>query len=66
MDCKSIGGVFLMAKELKPGDRLQWNTSLGKPGDTEWKTPGQVEKKLASSKKIEGYPVKASKQNPEY
>ena len=54
-----------MAKEFKPGDRLQWNTSLGKPGDTEWKTPGQVEKKLASSKK-EGHPVKASKQNPEY
>jgi hypothetical protein len=48
-----------MAKELKPGDRVQWNTPQGK-------TTGKVEKKLTSSKKIEGHLVKASKENPEY
>ena len=49
MDCRSIGGVykgeFHMAKELKPGDRVQWNTPQGK-------TTGTVKKKLTSAKKI--------------
>ena len=34
-----------MAKELKPGDRVQWNTPQGK-------TTGTVKKKLTSAKKI--------------
>jgi hypothetical protein len=37
-----------MAKQLKPGDRVQWNTSQGKPA-------GKVKKKLTSSKKIKDH-----------
>ena len=48
-----------MAKELKPGDRVQWNTPQGK-------TSGKVKKKLTSPKKIKGHVAKASKDNPEY
>ena len=47
-----------MAKELKPGDRVQWNTPQGK-------TTGTVKKKLTSAKKIKGHVAKASRQNPE-
>ena len=57
-DCRSIGGVykgaFFMAKELKPGDRVQWNTPQGK-------TTGRVKKKLTSAKKIKGHVAKAIK-----
>jgi hypothetical protein len=42
-----------MAKELKPGDRVQWNTPQGK-------TTGRVKKKLTSAKKIKGHVAKAS------
>ncbi|HET9882527.1 MAG TPA: DUF2945 domain-containing protein [Candidatus Binatia bacterium] len=48
-----------MAKELKPGDRVQWNTPQGK-------TTGTVKKKLTSAKKIKGHVAKASRQNLEY
>ncbi|HEU4639726.1 MAG TPA: DUF2945 domain-containing protein [Candidatus Binatia bacterium] len=48
-----------MAKELKPGDRVQWNTPQGK-------TTGTVKKKLTSAKKIKGHVAKASRENPEY
>ena len=48
-----------MAKQLKPGDRVQWNTPQGK-------TTGKVKKKLSSSKKIKGHVAEASKENPEY
>jgi hypothetical protein len=63
MDCRSIGsvykGAFFMAKELKPGDRVQWNTPQGK-------TTGTVKKKLTSAKKIKGHVAKATRENPEY
>ena len=48
-----------MAKELEPGDRVEWNTPQGK-------TVGKVKKKLTSQKKIKGHVAKASKDNPEY
>ena len=48
-----------MAKELKPGDRVQWNTPEGK-------NTGRVKKKLTSDKKIKGHVAKASKKNQEY
>jgi hypothetical protein len=48
-----------MAKELKPGDRVQWNTPQGK-------TTGRVKKKLTSAKKIKGHVAKATTENPEY
>ena len=48
-----------MAKGLKPGDHVQWNTPQGK-------TTGTVKKKLTSSKKIKGHLAKASKEDPEY
>lgn len=48
-----------MAKELKPGDKVEWKTSQGK-------TSGKVKKKLTSPTKIKGHEVAASKDNPEY
>ena len=48
-----------MAKELKPGVRVQWNTPQGK-------TTGTVKKKLTAAKKIKGHVARASKENPEY
>jgi hypothetical protein len=48
-----------MAKELKPGDRVQWNTPQGK-------TTGTVKKKLTAAKKIKGHVAKATREHPEY
>ncbi|SMF76406.1 DUF2945 domain-containing protein [Allosphingosinicella indica] len=48
-----------MAKTLKPGDTVAWNTSQGK-------TRGTVVKKQTSPTRIKGHDVKASKDNPEY
>ena len=48
-----------MARKLKTGDRVQWNTPQGK-------TTGKVKKKFTAPKKIKGHVAKASKQNPEY
>lgn len=48
-----------MAKTLKPGDSVAWNTSQGK-------THGTVVKRQTSPTKIKGHDVKASKDNPEY
>ena len=48
-----------MAKELKKGDKVEWNTSRGK-------THGTVEKKQTSPTQIKGHKVAASKDNPEY
>ena len=48
-----------MPKDLKPGDRVEWNTSQGK-------TTGKVKKKVTSTTKIAGHEAKASKQDPQY
>jgi hypothetical protein len=48
-----------MAKQLKPGDRVEWDTPQGK-------TTGRVKKKLTARKQIKGHVVTASKNNPEY
>jgi len=48
-----------MAKTLKKGDKVEWETSQGK-------TTGNVKKKLTSPTKIKKHEVKASKENPEY
>ena len=48
-----------MAKNLKKGDAVEWNTSQGK-------TRGKVVKKLTSPTKIKGHKVAASKDDPEY
>ena len=48
-----------MAKQLKPGDAVEWNTSQGK-------TSGTVKKKLTKPMLIKGHHVAASKDNPEY
>jgi len=53
------GAFSIMANQLKPGDRVQWNTPQGK-------TTGRVKKKLTSSKKLKGHLAKASQENPEY
>ncbi len=47
------------SRELKPGDRVQWNTSQGK-------TSGRVVKKQTSPMKIKGHEVAASHNHPEY
>jgi hypothetical protein len=59
LSAASTKAHFLMAKELKPGDRVQWNTPQGK-------TTGRVKKKLTSAKKIKEHVAKASRENPEY
>lgn len=48
-----------MAKELKKGDKVEWNSSQGK-------VKGTVEKKVTSPMKIKTHQVSASKDNPEY
>ena len=48
-----------MAKELKKGDKVEWDTSQGK-------THGTVEKKQMSRTRIKGHNVAASKDNPPY
>ena len=48
-----------MAKELKKGDSVEWNTSQGK-------TRGKVERKLTGPTDIKGHHVAASPENPEY
>lgn len=47
------------SKSLKPGDKVEWDTSQGK-------TTGTVKKKLTSPMKIKSHQVAASKDNPEY
>ena len=48
-----------MASEIKPGDRVAWNTSQGRAS-------GKVVKKLTSKMRIKGHTAKASKGEPQY
>lgn len=48
-----------MAKDLKSGDKVSWNTSQGE-------THGMVEEKVTSATKVKGHTAKASKDHPEY
>ena len=48
-----------MAKELKPGDKVEWDTSQGK-------THGVVEKKQTTETHIKTHKVAASKDDPQY
>ncbi|MEO8141952.1 MAG: DUF2945 domain-containing protein [Sphingomicrobium sp.] len=48
-----------MAKSLKTGDKVGWNSSGGH-------STGTVVKKLTSPMTIKGHKVAASKDNPEY
>jgi hypothetical protein len=48
-----------MAKELKPGDHVMWNSSQGE-------VQGEVVRKQTTPTKIKGHAVKASPDNPEY
>ena len=48
-----------MAKHLRKGDRVSWNTSQGQ-------TEGKIVRRLTSPTKIKGHEVKASESNPEY
>lgn len=45
--------------DLKPSDRVEWNTSQGK-------TEGTVEQKLTEPTDIKRHHVNASEENPEY
>jgi hypothetical protein len=47
------------SKNLKPGDKVEWNTSRGR-------TVGVVKKKLTHGTKIKTHKVSASKDNPEF
>jgi Hypervirulence associated proteins TUDOR domain len=49
---------FFVAKELKPGDRVQWNTPQGK-------TTGTVKKKLTPPEN-QRTSRQSTKENPEY
>ncbi len=46
-------------KELKPGDKVAWDTSQGE-------THGTVERKLTEETQIKGHTAKASKDDPQY
>ncbi len=48
-----------MAKDLKQGDKVKWNTSQGE-------TTGKVKKKVTSETKVAGHTAKASKDDPQY
>jgi hypothetical protein len=48
-----------MAKSLKPGDRVEWESSQGS-------VTGKVKKKLVKPTEIKGHHVAASPDNPEY
>jgi hypothetical protein len=48
-----------MTKQLKKGDKVEWNTSQGK-------THGTVEKKQTSTTHIKGHKVAATKDDPQY
>jgi hypothetical protein len=48
-----------MTKELKKGDKVEWNTSQGK-------THGTVEKKQTSETHIKNHKVAATKDDPQY
>jgi hypothetical protein len=48
-----------MAKDLKKGDKVEWDTSQGK-------TYGTVERKQTSRTHIKGHVVGASKDKPQY
>ncbi len=48
-----------MAKDLKPGDKVTWDTSQGK-------TKGKVEKKLTTRTKVKSHTAEATKDDPQY
>ena len=48
-----------MAKELKTGDKVKWDTSQGE-------THGKVVKKQTSATQIKGHKVAATKDDPQY
>lgn len=48
-----------MAKDLKPGDKVEWSSSGGE-------SVGKVVKKVTSPMKIKSHKVAASPDNPEY
>lgn len=48
-----------MAKELKAGDKVSWDTSQGK-------THGKIVKRQMMPTRIKGHKVAASKDNPQY
>jgi len=48
-----------MSDKLKPGDRVEWDSSQGT-------VTGKVKKKLVSPTEIKGHHVAASPEHPEY
>jgi len=48
-----------MAKKLKPGDDVEWQTSQGT-------TKGKIVKKLVGDTSVKTHKVKASKEDPQY
>lgn len=48
-----------MTKELKKGDKVEWNSHGGT-------AHGEVEKKLTSDTKIKSHQVRASEDDPQY
>jgi hypothetical protein len=48
-----------MTRCLKPGDKVEWDTSQGK-------TSGTVEKKQVTDTKIKSHKVSASKDDPQF
>jgi hypothetical protein len=54
-----------MTRQLRKGDRVEWNSHGGKKTD-KGKAHGVVEKKLTEKTEIKGHTAKASEQEPQY
>jgi hypothetical protein len=48
-----------MAKDLKPGDKVSWQTSQGK-------TTGKVKRRLTQPSSVKGHRADASAEDPQY
>jgi hypothetical protein len=48
-----------MSKDLRPGDRVTWNTA-------QRDTHGTVERKVTGTERVNGHVAKASKDAPQY
>jgi plastocyanin len=56
---KKKTGISQSTTSLKPGDKVEWDTSQGT-------TKGVVKKKVSSLTKVQGHEVKASKNEPQF
>ena len=54
-----------MADDLKPGDRVEWNSHGGRKSG-QGKGVGRIVRKLTRTTKIKGHTAKATSEDPQY